>query len=44
MTINLSIYVDPSNAKEMLDDIEGIVDAYEGDIKGLEIKKGLYDE
>ena len=44
MTINLSIYVDPDDAQEMLDAIEAIVDAYDGNIKGLEIKKGLFDE
>lgn len=44
MTINLSIHVDPSDAQEMFDAIESVVDAYDGDIKGLEIKKGLFDE
>lgn len=44
MTINLSIYVDSDDAQEMFDAIESVVDAYDGDIKGLEIKKELFDE
>ena len=44
MTINLSIYVESGDAKEMFDAIQEIVDSYGGDIKGLEIKQGLFDE
>lgn len=44
MTINLSIYADPDDVQEMLDAIESVVDAYDGNIKGLAIKKGLFDE
>lgn len=40
MTINLSIYADPDDVREMLVAIESVVDTYDGDIKELVIKKG----